>query len=55
MSVRKETILERIDELTRLAREAELRGEVTEPIDREIKSLREEFERLNVERQLLKG
>lgn len=55
MSARKEIIMERIDELIRLAREAELRGAVTEQYDSEIKLLREEFSKLNSEKQILKG
>jgi hypothetical protein len=55
MSARKEIIMERIDELMRLAREAELRGGTTEPFDTEIKVLREEFSKLNADKQLLKG
>lgn len=55
MSARKEMIIERIDELIKLAREAELRGGSTETYDTEIKVLREEFNKLNSERQILKG
>lgn len=55
MSARKEIIMERIDELMRLAREAELRGSTTETYDSEIKVLREEFSKLNADKQLLKG
>lgn len=55
MSARKEIIMERIDELMRLAREAELRGAKTEEYDTEIRVLREEFSKLNADKQLLKG
>ena len=55
MSARKEMIMERIDELMRLAREAELRGAATEPYDDEIKLLKEEFSRLVSDKQLLKS
>ena len=55
MSARKEIIMERIDELMKLAREAELRGGTTESYDSEIKVLREEFNKLNADKQLLKG
>lgn len=55
MSARKEIITERLNELFKLAREAEMRGESAGDIDAEIRTLKEEFTRLSESKQLLKG